>query len=435
MTAWPKASQTPRLQQGNPNASAQSLRLFRRSAPYPSREERSEDLKDALDSAQPLRLFRRSAQYPSREERSEDLKDALGSYKELEQKQNYSGSVKYDGAKLNAKPENTPADRRKTLYQKFYRQVQEDQTAADCVIISVTSQCLDYPKSLNQCLQERGLSVEMLYLQAESGLTQALQDVRGVGSPLCILVEQTNVALSSCTVIIFSEPLKIHRNMPKEQAMDFVAAEHRRGFGKESKQRDPADIASQASQLLGEFLDREKIERHLVPSEIRQSLQLLSDGVHVYAEELEAVLAFVRARQEHLRASNGREQKGKMFSSGPGKPPPLLPTPLGPPQCASEAGRPLMDCPPPTPMPLLPSPGSHTKTKPPPLLSLQQPPSLHNSYGGSSLLCSPLMQPLPPRHQGPRGSHAMRGAPPSLKSSRPPLLSTPGIPRLSGPRH
>lgn len=70
--------------------------------------------------------------------------------------------------------------------------------------------------------------------------------------------------------------------------------------------------------------------------------------------------------------------------------------------------------------------GSHTKTKPPPLLSLQQPPSLHNSYGGSSLLCSPLMQPLPPRHQGPRGSHATRGAPPSLKSSRPPLLSTPG---------
>lgn len=66
----------------------------------------------------------------------------------------------------------------------------------------------DYPKSLNQCLQERGLSVEMLFLQAESGLTQALQDVRGVGSPLCILVEQTNVALSSCTVIIFSEPLK-----------------------------------------------------------------------------------------------------------------------------------------------------------------------------------------------------------------------------------
>ena len=66
----------------------------------------------------------------------------------------------------------------------------------------------DYPKSLGECLQERGLSVEMLYLQAESGLTRALQDIRADGSPLCILVEHTNVALSSCTVIIFSESLK-----------------------------------------------------------------------------------------------------------------------------------------------------------------------------------------------------------------------------------
>ncbi|XP_061138651.1 nuclear receptor coactivator 5 isoform X1 [Syngnathus typhle] len=422
MSSWSTACNVSRRQQGNPNGSVQPLRLFRRSAPYSSREERNEDLKDALDS-----------------------------YKELEQKQHYSGSVKYDGAKHqhNAKPENTSADRRKTLYQKFYRQVQDDHTAADCVIISVANQCLDYPKSLNQCLQERGLSVEMLYLQAESDLTQALQDVRGVGSPLCILVEQKNVALSSCTVIIFSEPLKIHRNMPKEQAMDFVQTEHRRGVGKERKQRDPADIASQASQLLGEFLDREKIERHLVPSDTRQSLQLLAEGVHVYAEELEAVLAFVNARQEHLRASNGGELKSKMFSSAPGNPPPLLPTLLGPPPCTNEAGRPLMESPPATPMPLLPSPeqyqmqglysavceGSHLKSKPPPLLSLQQKPSLHTSYGGPSLLGSPPMTRLPIRHQGPRGSLSMRAAPPSLKGSRPPLLSLPGVPHLSAPRH
>ncbi|XP_061679447.1 nuclear receptor coactivator 5 [Syngnathoides biaculeatus] len=404
MSAWPKSSNASRRQQANSNGSAQTLRLFRRSAPYTSREERSEDLKDALDS-----------------------------YKELEQ--NYSGNVKYDGAKhqSNAKPEAALADRRKTLYQKFYRQVQEDQTVADCVIISMTNQCLDYPKSLNQCLQESGLSVEMLYLQAESGLTQALQDVRGVGSPLCILVEQKNIALSSCTVIIFSESLKIHRNMPKDQAMDFVVAEYRRGVSKESMQKDPADIASQASQLLGEFLDREKIERHLVPSEIRQSLQLLSEGVHIYPEELEAISTYIHSRQEHFRVSNSVEQKGKMVPPRLGKPPPLLPTPHGPPQCASEAGRPLLDRSPPTLKPLLPSPGSFPKTKPPPLLSL--PPSLHNSYGSPSLLGCPQIHHLPLRDQGPRGSHGMKGAPPSLKSSRPPLLSTPGVPRLSGPRH
>lgn len=55
----------------------------------------------------------------------------------------------------------------------------------------------------------------MLYLQSESGLTRALQDVRSDGSPFCILVEQTNVTLSSCTVIIFSESLKSKSQLPQ----------------------------------------------------------------------------------------------------------------------------------------------------------------------------------------------------------------------------
>ncbi|XP_077453326.1 nuclear receptor coactivator 5 [Stigmatopora argus] len=406
MSSWPKSSKASRRQQGNSNGSAQALRLFR-STPY------------------------------NRDQRTEDLKDALDSYKELEQKQLYN-VIQHDGAKhqMNAKLEMTPADRRKALYQKFYKQVQEDETVADCVIISLTNHCLDYPKSLNQCLQERGLSVDMLYLQAESGLTKALQDVRGVGSPLCILVEQTNIALSSCTVIIFSESLKIHRNMPKDQAMDFVVTEHRLCVGKGRMPRDPADIASQASQLLGDFLDREKMERHVVPTKIRQSLQMMSDGMHIYPAELEGILEYIRSRQDFLRASNDREQPRNILPSGLGKPPPLLPTPLEPPQCPSEAGRPpLLDCTLPTPMPLLPSPGSFPKTKPPPLLSLHRPQSLHNSYGGPGLLCTPLMRPLPQRNLALRGSHGMRVAPPSLKSSRPPLLATPAVPPLTGPRH
>lgn len=59
--------------------------------------------------------------------------------------------------------------------------------------------------------------VEMLYLHTESGLTRALKDVRSDGSPLCILVEQTNVALSSCTVIIFSESLKSKLSSQQQQ--------------------------------------------------------------------------------------------------------------------------------------------------------------------------------------------------------------------------
>uniref|UniRef100_UPI0037E81BEB nuclear receptor coactivator 5 n=1 Tax=Semicossyphus pulcher TaxID=241346 RepID=UPI0037E81BEB len=417
MSSWAKSTAAGRRPPANPNGSAQQLRLFRRAAPYPSREERTEELKDALES-----------------------------YEELEQIQNYSASVKYESYKHQpiAKPEScTPADRRKALYQKFYRQVQEERKPADCVVLSVTNQSLDYPKSLSQCLQERGLSVEMFYLQAESGLTRALQDVRAEGSSLCILVEQTNVALSSCTVIIFSESLKIHRNMPKDQAMDFVAAEYSRGLVKERPKRDPSDLAAQASQLLDDFLEREKIERHTVPSETRPLLMLLAEGVHLYPEELETISEYVRSRQEHIQATNTEGQRGNMLPPGLGKPPPLLPTPPGPPQPQSSAGGggPMMDHPSPSPSPLLPSPGSYPKTKPPPLLSLHRPPapslgappsrgllSSHSPYGSPAGPRGPLLHHAPPYHPGPRGPHGIRGAPPTLKSSRPPLLASPGAP-------
>ncbi|XP_035497484.2 nuclear receptor coactivator 5 isoform X1 [Scophthalmus maximus] len=414
---------------------------------------------------QQLRMFRRAAPYPSRgEERTEELKDVLDSYEELEQMQNFTGNAKYEAAKYeatkyeaykhqsNAKQEScTPADRRKVLYQKFYRQVQEERKSPDCVVLSVTNQCLDYPQSLSQCLQERGLSVEMLYLQAESGLTRALQDVRAEGSPLCILVEHTNIALSSCTVIIFSESLKIHRNMPKEQAMDFVAAEYSRGLVKERPPRDPADIAAQASQLLDDFLDREKLERHSVPSDTRQLLMLLAEGVHIYPEEMETISEYVRSRQEHMQASNTDGERGSMLPPGLGKPPPLLPTPPGPPQPQSGGGDGSMvdHCPPPRAA-LLPSPGSYPKTKPPPLLSLHRlpspslgapvsrgPPSSHSLYNAPPGPRGPLLHHPPQYHPGSRGPHSSRGAPPSLKSARPPLLSAPGPPlsRPSGPRH
>lgn len=93
-------------------------------------------------------------------------------------------------------------------------------------------------------------------------------------------------------------PPPVHRNMPKEQALDFVAAEHGRRLAQERPARDPADIAAQASQLLDDFLDREKIERHSVPQETRPLLMLLAEGVHLYLEELETIADYVRARQE-----------------------------------------------------------------------------------------------------------------------------------------
>lgn len=95
----------------------------------------------------------------------------------------------------------------------------------------------------------------------------------------------------------------VHRNMPKDQAMDFVATEYSRRRVKERPLKDPADSAAKASQLLDDFLEREKIERHAVPSETRQLLLLLADGVHLYPEEMESISEYVRSRQDHTRGT------------------------------------------------------------------------------------------------------------------------------------
>lgn len=111
--------------------------------------------------------------------------------------------------------------------------------------------------------------------------------------------------------------------MPKDQAMDFVVAEYSHGLSKERPPRDPADIAAQASQLLDDFLEREKIERHSVPCETRPLLMLLAEGVHLYPEELETIADYVRSRQSHLQgrsccpATLLRNERSNWFPVGP----------------------------------------------------------------------------------------------------------------------
>lgn len=331
-----------------------------------------------------------------RQERTEDHLQ-LESFESLEKTIDYTSVVDYEHSshKLTAasQEEYDVSTQHPTLYERFYQQLcgESARRPADCVVLSVNNQDVEYPKSLGQCLQELGLTVEMLYLQSESGLTRALQDVRSDGSPFCILVEQTNVTLSSCTVIIFSESLKIHRNMPKEHAMEFVMTEYGR-LSSPQRALNPTEAATRAAELTEDYLERSKLERHTVPFTTRHLLFLLAEGLHLYPEELSTLAVFLQNRQDHLQASSAavdREVAPPINSlpAGLGKPPPLLPAGTGPP--------PREQINPPSGSGDVPS-GHHTgltdsypKTKPPPLLSMQnlKPPS-HRSSAPHSLLPS-----------------------------------------------
>ncbi|XP_036391413.1 nuclear receptor coactivator 5, partial [Megalops cyprinoides] len=344
----------------------------------------------------PHRPFRR-APYPAREDRGDPQEEPQSFEEALDQQLDYSaGCSDYERyqhvQKAPPKGYAPPADRRSALYQRFYAQLREDQDRrpADCVILSMSTQNMDYAQLIGRRLRERELGVAAVALRAESGLTRALQEVRSEGSPFCILVEQANVELSSCTVIIFSESLKIHRNMPKDQALDFVSAEYARV--RAEKDKDPAGLAEEAARMADDYLEREKRPRHPVPAATRHLLSLLAEGLHLYPDELGELSDYLRTRRDQLQGPPPEVDDGSYAvrrtipPSGLGKPPPLLPTPRDRPAPHPGSGEH-------TAAPLLPTPGSYPKTKPPPLLSIQGRPG------------PPLGHPPPPRGppHGPRG--------------------------------
>uniref|UniRef100_K7E290 Anticodon-binding domain-containing protein n=1 Tax=Monodelphis domestica TaxID=13616 RepID=K7E290_MONDO len=227
------------------------------------------------------------------------------------------------------------------LYQQFYQQIQSEydkERPSDCTIVSINKDQRDYAVSIGHRLQDHGLVVEMIYLTSEASLTCALQEVKNDGSPFCILVEQSNVALSSCTVISLHKSITIHRHMPLEDALALVAKE----FGTilaEREQQEGAGISQKAADLVDDYLERDLCESYSVPLGIKHLLFLLSEGKHLYQEELNTICDYLKTRKEELEGFvetpdtstavvNALIEANLMPRSHTmGKPPPLLPTP------------------------------------------------------------------------------------------------------------
>ncbi|XP_032086404.1 nuclear receptor coactivator 5-like isoform X3 [Thamnophis elegans] len=276
---------------------------------------------------------------------------------------------------------------RDKLYLQFYQQIEKEynrERPSDCVIVSISKDQAEYSTAIGHRLQDHGLVVEMIYLTSESGLTRALQEVKNDGSPFCVLVEPSNVTLSSCTVIMLHQTIKIHRNMPMEDALALIAKEFEEIFA-EHEQQQRTEISHKAADLADGFLERELYESYHVPLGIRNLLFLLSEGKHLYMEELNTISDYLKTRRNKLEETNtlaaaGEDNEypnarpsGSALPPMLSKPPPLLPTPgrtpaLGPsaappPKPALLGKRPLGA--------LLPTPAvlPGPQGKPPPLLT------------------------------------------------------------------
>ncbi|XP_077607525.1 uncharacterized protein LOC144221019 isoform X3 [Crocuta crocuta] len=278
--------------------------------------------------------------YSPQEGYLEEGEDML-SIKELQQnvadysKRNEENHERYQSIQLgDANSRNTWKEE---LFQHFYQVVQKErdqERPSDCVIVSINNKQRDYATGIGHQLQDHGLMVEMIHLSSESSLPRALQEVKDDGSPFCILVEQSNVKLSSCTVIILDESIKIHRHMPLEDALVLVAKEYRRFLSKR-EQQERAEIALRAGDLLDDFLARERLPSYSVPSGIQHLVFLLTEGKHLHGNELNLLIDYLKTRKGHLEgfetpeSSAGNDHPSFPGRSTPvvGKPPPLLPTP------------------------------------------------------------------------------------------------------------
>ncbi|XP_023440405.1 nuclear receptor coactivator 5-like isoform X3 [Dasypus novemcinctus] len=189
------------------------------------------------------------------------------------------------------------------LFQHFYQEIQKEhdrERPSDCVIVSTNEEQREYATAIGHRLQDLGLVVEMIPLASESSLTRALQEVKHDGSPFCVIIQQPNVKFSSCTIVLLHESLRIHRDMPLEDALVLLAEEFRRVFTKR-EQRECAEIAQRASDLVDDFLARESLPSYSVPLGVRHLFFLLNEGKHLHKDELNLITDYLKTRKLQLK--------------------------------------------------------------------------------------------------------------------------------------
>nr|XP_048723407.1 nuclear receptor coactivator 5-like [Caretta caretta] len=121
--------------------------------------------------------------------------------------------------------------RREELYRQYFEEIKrrfDSERLVDCSVIVVNKQTKEYAESVGRKVRDLGMVVDLIFLNTEMSLTQALEDVGRGGSPFAIVITQQHQVHRSCTVnIMFGTPQE-HRNMPQADAMVLVVRNYER---------------------------------------------------------------------------------------------------------------------------------------------------------------------------------------------------------------
>ncbi|NWX93582.1 NCOA5 protein, partial [Nothoprocta ornata] len=200
--------------------------------------------------------------------------------------------------------------RREELYRQYYEEIKrrfDAERPVDCSVIVVNKQTKEYAESVGRKVRDLGMVVDLIFLNTEMSLTQALDDVSRGGSPFAIVITQQHQVHRSCTVnIMFGTPQE-HRNMPQADAMVLVARNYER-YKTESREKEREEIARQAAKMADEAILQERERppsmeegvRGGHPPGIQTLLNLLADNRYLTAEETDKVINYLRDRKERL---------------------------------------------------------------------------------------------------------------------------------------
>ncbi|XP_072488480.1 nuclear receptor coactivator 5 isoform X7 [Notamacropus eugenii] len=206
--------------------------------------------------------------------------------------------------------------RREELYRQYFEEIQrrfDAERPVDCSVIVVNKQTKDYAESVGRKVRDLGMVVDLIFLNTEMSLSQALEDVGRGGSPFAIVITQQHQVHRSCTVnIMFGTPQE-HRNMPQADAMVLVARNYER-YKTESREKEREEIARQAAKMADEAIMQERERAAATPMEegvrgghppaIQSLLNLLADNRYLTAEETDKIITYLRERKERLIRSS-----------------------------------------------------------------------------------------------------------------------------------
>ncbi|XP_026543275.1 nuclear receptor coactivator 5 [Notechis scutatus] len=280
------------------------------------------DSRDAQDSREPpYDRYREPREAPYRREEGYDRYARMDDYCRRREEPSYdryvaprSGDTLDRPTLSNEERMKREERRREELYRQFFEDIKkciDVERPVDCSVIVVNKQTKDYAESVGRKVRDLGMMVDLIFLNSEMSLQQALDDVSQGGSAFAIVITPQHQVHHSCTVnIMFGTPQE-HRNMPQADAMVLVAKNYER-YKSEVREKEREEIARRAAKMADETILQER-ERPLPadeglrgthPPAMQALLNLLADNRYLTGEETDKIINYLRERKERqLRAT------------------------------------------------------------------------------------------------------------------------------------